>query len=81
MPATTGYDCFFRHQDNFATATAFAIRPGGDTDTIASMTGAISRGDRGVGAISVSGQSRREDADVLKDWAMRLMCSRMVVFF
>ena len=34
--------CFPRHPDSFAEAVLFAISLGGDTDTIASMTGALS---------------------------------------
>lgn len=34
--------CFLRHPDSFAEAVLFAIALGGDTDTIASMTGALS---------------------------------------
>jgi len=65
--------CFLRHPDSFAEAVRFAISLGGDTDTIASMTGALSGARLGEQAIPPAWRKRVESADLLRDLADHLL--------
>jgi poly(ADP-ribose) glycohydrolase ARH3 len=63
---------FLRHPDSFVEALRFAIRIGGDTDTIAAMTGAIAGARHGVDAIPVSWLARLENEPRIRAQATRL---------
>lgn len=65
--------CFLRHPDSFAEAVRFAISLGGDTDTIASMTGALSGARLGEKAIPRAWRKRVESAVLLRGLAYRLL--------
>jgi poly(ADP-ribose) glycohydrolase ARH3 len=52
---------FVRHVASFADAVTAAVRLGGDTDTIAAMTGALAGAFHGVDAIPDRWRSRLED--------------------
>jgi poly(ADP-ribose) glycohydrolase ARH3 len=69
----TALYCFLRHPDNFEAAITLALRQGGDTDTIASMTGALTGAYRGASAIPQPWRTRLEDADMLHNWAVALL--------
>lgn len=47
----TALACFLTHPDDFAAAVTAAISLGGDTDTIAAMTGALAGAHHGYTAI------------------------------
>jgi len=64
---------FLRHPDSFPEAVRFAICLGGDTDTIASMTGALSGARLGEGAIPTEWLARLESAAEIRDLADRLL--------
>ena len=65
--------CFLRHPDSFSEAVRFAICLGGDTDTIASMTGALSGARLGEEAIPTEWLTRLESAAEIRDLADRLL--------
>jgi poly(ADP-ribose) glycohydrolase ARH3 len=70
---------FLRHPDNFVAAVKFAIQVGGDTDTIAAMTGAIAGTRHGLGAVPPNWLSRLENEPDLRRLADRLadrLCGR-----
>lgn len=57
--------CFLRHARSYPDAVGFAITLGGDTDTIASMAGAIAGACLGESAISQRWLERTEGASML----------------
>ena len=72
----TALYAFLRHPDSFAGAVLYAIRLGGDTDTIASMTGALSGAYLGEEAIPTGWRERVEDAAELRRLARALFSLR-----
>lgn len=60
---------FARHPDSFTDAVRFAISLGGDTDTIAAMTGAVSGARLGMEAIPLEWRRRAEGVDRLRNLA------------
>jgi poly(ADP-ribose) glycohydrolase ARH3 len=64
--------CFLRHPDSFADAVLFAIAVGGDTDTIAAMTGALSGARLGEAGIPSLWRTRVESAEMLEMLADKL---------
>jgi poly(ADP-ribose) glycohydrolase ARH3 len=64
---------FLRHPDTFADAIAAAVCLGGDTDTIASMTGALAGARLGADAIPVEWRDRLEDAERIRATADLLL--------
>lgn len=62
---------FLGHQDSFAEAVRFAISLGGDTDTIASMAGALAGAHLGYDAIPDGWIQRTERAPKLREIADR----------
>jgi len=64
---------FVRHPDSFPEAVSCAIRLGGDTDTIASMTGALAGAKLGASAIPVRWSERVEGASRLRKLADALL--------
>jgi len=68
----TALYCFLRHRRSFDEAIRFAISLGGDTDTIAAMTGALSGSFLGEAAIPDTWQRRVEAADSLRGLADRM---------
>jgi poly(ADP-ribose) glycohydrolase ARH3 len=64
---------FLRHRDDFAGAVLFAVRLGGDTDTIAAMTGALAGAHLGESAIPAPWRARVEDALRLREQAGHLL--------
>lgn len=68
----TALFCFLRHPTSFAGAVTFAVRLGGDTDTIAAMTGALSGAFLGEEAIPVEWLERAEQTVRLRRLADRL---------
>lgn len=69
----TALYCFLWHRDNFEAAITLAIRQGGDTDTIASMTGALAGAHLGASAIPHPWLARLEGADILHNQAVALL--------
>lgn len=69
----TALYAFLRHRDDFAAAVTFAIGLGGDTDTLAAMTGALAGAHLGEEAIPASWRARTEDALVLRELAGNLL--------
>lgn len=67
---------FLHHLNSFADAVTFAIGLGGDTDTIASMTAAMSGARLGVQAIPISWLERCEGTDLMQELADRLFIRR-----
>lgn len=63
---------FLRHRDSFVAAVKFAIQVGGDTDTIAAMTGAIAGTRHGLGAVPPSWLRRLENEAYVRRLADRL---------
>ena len=63
---------FVTHPDGFADTVAFAISLGGDTDTIASMAGALAGAHHGYRAIPEHWVARTEGCPVLVELADRL---------
>lgn len=63
---------FLHHPDAYADTVSFAIEMGGDTDTIASMAGAISGARLGLSAIPESWLRRVEGVDHVEHLANRL---------
>jgi len=68
----TAIYCFLRNQGNFEDSVLYAISLGGDTDTIAAMTGAISGAHQGVEAISERWKTNLERGDYIKELAEKL---------
>ncbi len=68
----TALYAFLRHPDSFAGAVLYAIRLGGDTDTIASMAGALAGAYLGEEAIPTGWRERVEDAAELRRLARAL---------
>ena len=68
----TALYAFLRHPDSFAGAVLYAIRVGGDTDTIASMTGALAGAYLGEEVIPAGWRERVEDAAELRRLARAL---------
>jgi poly(ADP-ribose) glycohydrolase ARH3 len=62
-----------RHPSSFPDAVRLAVRLGGDTDTIAAMTGALSGALLGASAIPTAWQARLEQADRLAGLADGLL--------
>lgn len=60
---------FARHPDSFTDAVRFAISLGGDTDSIAAMTGAVSGARLGMEAIPLEWRRRAEGVDRLRNLA------------
>ncbi len=65
----TAIFCFLSHARDFASTVTYAVSLGGDTDTIASMAGAISGACLGVNAIPVDWQERLENRDYISQLA------------
>lgn len=68
---------YLAHPDDFAAAVRFALRLGGDTDTIAAMTGALAGASLGLGAIPEAWQQRVEGVALLRELADRLVALRV----
>ncbi len=64
--------CVVARPDSFAEAVRFAIRLGGDTDTIAAMAGAVAGALHGASAIPEPWRTRTEGTDELASLADRL---------
>jgi poly(ADP-ribose) glycohydrolase ARH3 len=64
---------FLRHPDSFSSAVLFAINLGGDTDTVASMTGALSGAHLGESAIPVQWREGVEGSVSLRHLADELL--------
>ncbi len=69
----TALFAFLRHPGSFVDAVRYAISLGGDTDTIASMTGALSGAYLGEGAIPAWWRENVEGASVLRSLADELL--------
>lgn len=63
---------FLTHPQSFAEAIIYAISLGGDTDTIAAMTGAISGAYLGIEAIPETWRERLENRDYIEELAEEL---------
>jgi poly(ADP-ribose) glycohydrolase ARH3 len=63
---------FLSHYRDFASSIIYAVSLGGDTDTIASMAGAISGAYLGIEAIPLEWQERLENRAYILDLADRL---------
>lgn len=63
---------FLSHFESFADAVIYAIGLGGDTDTIAAMTGAISGAYHGIKAIPKEWEERLENRAYIETLAIRL---------
>ncbi|MBC7130235.1 ADP-ribosylglycohydrolase family protein [Candidatus Bathyarchaeota archaeon] len=68
----TAIYCFLRKYESFRETMVYAISLGGDTDTIASMTGAISGAYHGVNAIPKEWLEKLERKDYIKRLAEEL---------
>jgi len=68
----TAIFAFLSHPDDFTSTVAYAISLGGDTDTIASMAGAISGAYLGIDALPAGWLGRLENHDYIYDLAERL---------
>lgn len=68
----TAIYCFLRHPDSFEEAVVEAISLGGDTDTIASMTGAISGAWLDIGAIPGKWVEKLENRGYIENLVLRL---------
>jgi len=64
---------FFRHAGSFSEAVLYAISLGGDTDTIASMTGALAGAHLGEDAIPSAWRNQMEGREQLRDLADALL--------
>lgn len=67
---------FIHHPGSFERAVAFAIELGGDTDTIASMTAAISGAALGEAAIPAAWRERTEGVLTMRELADRILARR-----
>ncbi|MCK4721865.1 MAG: ADP-ribosylglycohydrolase family protein, partial [Dehalococcoidia bacterium] len=63
---------FLTHSRSFAGAILYAISLGGDTDTIAAMTGAISGAYLGIEAIPETWKQRLENREYIEELAEKL---------
>ncbi len=63
---------FLSHGDSFEEAIIFAIQLGGDTDTIAAMTGAISGAYHGIETIPAKWRERLENRGYIENLAHKL---------
>jgi len=63
---------FTAHYDSFSEAVRFAIHLGGDTDTIAAMTGAIAGALHGASGIPPNWREAMEDSDLGRDYVLTL---------
>lgn len=63
---------FLRHHESFEEAIVYAVRLGGDSDTIAAMTGAISGAYHGIQAIPEEWRTPLERGDYIEELAKRL---------
>ena len=63
---------FLAHSQSFSSTVTYAVSLGGDTDTIASMAGAISGASLGVDALPSGWQRRLENGDYIAELADRL---------
>ncbi len=63
---------FLSHAADFVSTVTYAVSLGGDTDTIASMAGAISGAYLGVDALPLDWQERLENRDYISQLADRL---------
>ena len=68
----TAIFAFLSHSQSFTSTVAYAVSLGGDTDTIASMAGAISGAYLGIGAIPTERQSNLENQDFISSLADKL---------
>lgn len=68
----TAVYCFLRHPYSFEEAVVEAVSLGGDTDTIASMAGAISGAWLGVEAIPEEWEGKLENRDYIESLAFKL---------
>ena len=68
----TAIYCFLTHPRSYEAAVIYAVSLGGDTDTIAAMTGAISGAYLGVEAIPAGWRQRLENRDYIVELAERL---------
>ncbi len=64
--------CFLRHPFSFKEAIVEAVSLGGDTDTIASMTGALSGAWLGMESIPSEWVNKLENKDYIRDLALKL---------
>jgi len=63
---------FLLHHDSFSNAVLYAISLGGDTDTIAAMTGAISGAYLGIESIPDSWKGKLENKPYIEELAKKL---------
>ncbi len=68
----TAIFAFLAHPPDFVSTVLYAISLGGDTDTIASMAGAISGAYLGIDAIPSNWQEQLENRDYIADLAVKL---------
>jgi poly(ADP-ribose) glycohydrolase ARH3 len=68
----TSIFAFLTHSQDFSSTIIYAVSLGGDTDTIASMAGAISGAYLGVDAIPPQWRAQLENRDYILDLANRL---------
>jgi poly(ADP-ribose) glycohydrolase ARH3 len=68
----TAIYCFLHNLSNFKESLLYAVSLGGDTDTIAAMTGAISGAYHGFEAIPEQWRSRLEQKDYIESLAEKL---------
>ena len=71
---TTAIFSFLANPKNFESTIFYAISLGGDTDTIASMAGAISGAYLGIGEIPIGWQEKLENRDYILNLSDRLWC-------
>jgi poly(ADP-ribose) glycohydrolase ARH3 len=63
---------FLAHTQDFASTVIYAVSLGGDTDTIASMAGAISGAYLGIDALPLEWQSKLENREYISSLADKL---------
>jgi len=68
---------FLTHPQSFEEAIIYAISLGGDTDTIAAMTGAISGAYLGIEAIPEGWKQRLENREYIEELAQKLWLIKM----
>jgi ADP-ribosylglycohydrolase len=68
----TAWFAFLSHSQDYASTIIYAISLGGDTDTIASMAGAISSAYLGIDAIPQEWVARLENKDYIQSLADKL---------
>jgi poly(ADP-ribose) glycohydrolase ARH3 len=69
--------CFLRNIDSFKEALLYSVSLGGDTDTIAAMTGAVSGAYHGFAAIPEQWRSALEQKDYIESLAEKLWHVKM----